>query len=109
MAADAYPHLDAATVARYRNAQPYPHGVFDDFLDPAFARKLVAEFPPVNPEAWINYTHVNERKFGKNDRSTFPPALGAAVDEFNARTFGAWLEQLTGIRGLRPVPSLEGG
>ncbi len=104
-----YPHLDAATVARYRNAQPYPHGVFDNFLDPAFARKLVAEFPPVNPEAWINYTHVNERKFGKNDRSTFPPSLGAAVDELNAPPFVAWLERLTGIQGLHPDPSLEGG
>ena len=106
---DPYPRLDPAITERYRSAQPYPHGVFDSFFDPAFARKLVAEFPPVNPEAWINYTHVNERKFGKNDRSTFPPSLGAAVDELNAPPFVAWLERLTGIRGLRPDPSLEGG
>ena len=104
-----YPRLDAGTIARYREAQPYPHGVFDSFLDPTTARRMVAEFPPVNPEAWINYTHVNERKFGKNDRSTFPPSLGAAVDEFNAPPFVAWLERLTGITGLRPDPSLEGG
>jgi hypothetical protein len=106
---DPYPRLDPAITDRYRSAQPYPHGVFDSFFDPAFARKLVAEFPPVNPEAWINYTHVNERKFGKNDRSTFPPSLGAAVDELNAPPFVAWLERLTGIRGLRSDPSLEGG
>ena len=106
---DGYPRLDAATIERYRSAPPYPHAVFDAFFDPAVAHRLVAEFPPVNPDAWINYTHVNERKFGKSDRSTFPPSIGAAVDELNAPPFVAWLERLTGITGLRSDPSLEGG
>jgi hypothetical protein len=109
VSADGYPRLDAATVARYRNAQPYPHAAFDHFLDPAFARRLVAEFPPIATESWINYTHVNERKFGRNDRASFPPAIGAAVDQFSTPAFVAWLSRLTGIEGLHPDPSLEGG
>lgn len=106
---DAYPRLDGNTIERYRSAEPYPHGVFDTFFEPAVARRLVAEFPPVNTDAWINYTHVNERKFGKSDRSSFPPAIGAAIDELNSPPFVAWLERLTGISGLRPDPGLEGG
>ena len=106
---DVYPRLDAATIARYRGAQPYPHAVFDSFLDPAEARRLVAEFPPVATDTWTNYTHVNERKFGRSDRASFPPAIGAAVDNFNAPPFVDWLVRLTGIDGLRADPSLEGG
>lgn len=104
-----YPRLDAATIARYRGAQPYPHAVFDNFLDPAEARRLVAEFPPVATDTWTNYTHVNERKFGRSDRASFPPAIGSAVDDFNAPPFVDWLVRLTGIHGLRADPSLEGG
>ena len=61
--------LDAGTIDRYRRAQPYPHAVFDGFLDPAVARELLAEFPPVEADTWTNYTHVNERKFGRSDRA----------------------------------------
>jgi len=107
--ADPYPRLSAATTERYRTAQPYSHAVFDDFLEPGLARRVVAEFPALASDVWINYTHVNERKFGRNDRASFPPAIGAAVDAFNAPPFVAWLERLTGIKGLRPDPSLEGG
>jgi hypothetical protein len=101
--------LDAGTIDRYRRAQPYPHAVFDNFADPAVARELLAEFPPVEADTWTNYTHVNERKFGRSERASFPPAIGAVVDELNAPPFIAWLERLTGISGLRADPGMEGG
>ena len=104
-----YPHLSTETVAAYHHADPYPHAVFDNFLEPARAHRLFADFPAVSSQTWTNYTHVNERKYGRSDRASFPDSIGAVVDEFNAPPFIAWLERLTGISGLRPDPTLEGG
>jgi hypothetical protein len=104
--------LDArlSTVTRaYAHAEPYPHAVLDDFLDPSVARQLLREFPPIDPSGWISYAHVNERKYGKTDRASFPPTIGRVVDDLNAPPFVAWLERLTGIAGLLPDPALEGG
>jgi 2OG-Fe(II) oxygenase superfamily len=107
-----YARLDArlpAAARAYPHAEPYPHAVLDDFLDPAVARQLLHEFPPIDPSAWINYAHVNERKYGKSDRPSFPPTIGRVVDELNTARFVTWLEQLTGLAGLLADPTLEGG
>jgi hypothetical protein len=102
------PRLDA--VAReYRHAEPFPHVVLDDFLDPTVARQVLGEFPPIDPSAWINWNHVNERKYGWRDRQHFPATIGQVVDELNSPRFIARLERLTGIAGLLADPSLEGG
>jgi 2OG-Fe(II) oxygenase superfamily len=94
---------------QYQDAEPYPHVVLDEFLDPGVARRLVAEFPPVDPTRWTSYTHVNERKYGRSDRRVFPPTIGQIVDLLNAPTFLRILQDLTGIAGLLADPSLEGG
>ena len=95
--------------AEYPRAEPYPHVVLDDFLDREVARRLVAEFPPIDPAGWTNYTHVNERKYGRSDRRVFPPTIGRVVDLLNASAFLRILQDLTGIAGLLADPSLEGG
>jgi len=48
----------------YRTADPFPHLVLDDFLQPAAAERFLAEFPPLDPEKWIAWVHLN------NDRLT---------------------------------------
>jgi 2OG-Fe(II) oxygenase superfamily len=100
--------LDTGT-AEYAHAEPYPHVVLDDFLDLVAARQVMAEFPPIDPSVWINYTHVNERKYGRTDRASFPPTVGRVVDELNSPRFLGWLARLTGISGLLADPTLEGG
>jgi hypothetical protein len=42
-------------------------------------------------------------------RELFPPLFGAVADELNTPEFASWLSELTGISGLIPDPSLEGG
>ncbi len=93
----------------YLSAEPYPHAVLDDFLDPTVARRVMHEFPPIDPAIWINYTHVNERKYGRSDRARFPPTIGRLIDELNSAPFLHWLERLTGISALLADPTLEGG
>lgn len=102
------PRIDAAA-REYGQAEPFPHVVLDDFLEPAVARGVLHEFPPIDPSAWINWTHVNERKYGWRDRRNFPTTIGQLVEELNSPRFIARLERLTGIAGLLADPSLEGG
>ena len=93
----------------YQSAQPYPHIVFDDFLEPGAADAAMAEFPPLDPEQWTNYLHVNERKFSNTDPTTWGPTLRQILDELNSPRFVRLVGQLLGVDDLVPDPSLEGG
>jgi hypothetical protein len=93
---------------RFQHAEPFPHVVLDDFLLPEAAQRCLAEFPPLGAARWINYTHVNERKFGQSDRKQIGPANGAVIDEMNSPRFVGLLERLTGIQRLIPDVALMG-
>jgi len=95
--------------AEYQAASPYPHIVLDDFLDPQAAESAMAEFPPVNPELWTNYLHVNERKFSNTDLSTWGPTLRQILAELNSPRFVQLIGSLLGIDDLIADPTLEGG
>ena len=51
-------------------AQPFPHAVFDDFLDARTVEKAASEFPSLEADEWIGYLHLNERKFGSTHPSS---------------------------------------
>jgi len=99
----------AALAREYRHNEPFPHIHLPDFLDPLTAQAIADEFPSPNTAAWTQYKHHNENKMGMAKRELFPPRLRAVADELNSAEFVAWLSQLTGIPGLIPDPSLEGG
>jgi len=94
---------------RYQQATPFPHMITDHFLKEDTLRKGLAEFPAFGSKDWIHYVHFNERKYGKTDRQSFSPTLGAIVDELNSPLFVRFLTDLTGIQGLFADESLEGG
>lgn len=94
---------------QYRTAHPYPHIVIDDFLEPETATAAMAEFPPLDPERWNNYVHVNERKFSNTDPETWPPTLRRILEELNSPAFVRFVGQLLGEDKLMADPSLEGG
>jgi 2OG-Fe(II) oxygenase superfamily len=94
---------------RYSSAKPFPHIVIDDFLGPEAAKRSTEEFPPVDPELWINWVHVNERKYGNRDPETWGPTLRAVATELNSPRFVDFLGALTGIDSLLVDESMEGG
>ncbi len=94
---------------RYRSAEPFPHIVLDNFLNPETAEKAAAEFPPIGSEEWIHYVHLNERKFGNTNLRSFTPTLRVIVEELNSPRFIGFLSELSGIEGLFADKSLEGG
>ena len=95
--------------ADYQSAAPYPHIVIDDFLEPQAAKAAIAEFPPLDPEKWNNYIHVNERKFSNTDPSTWGPTLQRILQELNSPRFVQFVSKLLGVDNLIEDPSLEGG
>lgn len=95
--------------ANYSSARPFPHVVLDDFLVPAITERAAAEFPPVDPDTWINYLHVNERKYANIDPATWGPTLQTITRELMAPRFVAFLGELTGVDGLIIDESFEGG
>jgi len=93
----------------YQSAAPYPHIVIDDFLKPEAAKAAMAEYPPLEPERWNNYLHINERKFSNTDPSTWGPTLQRILEELNSPRFVHFVGELLGVEKLIADPSLEGG
>jgi hypothetical protein len=94
---------------QFRHGDPYPHIVIENFLPPHLLERMLAEFPGVKSGEWIHYHHYNERKFGKTDRLSFGPTIGAVIDELNSPRFLRFLRDVTGIDGLIADETLEGG
>ncbi len=98
-----------AEAGQYQAASPYPHAQFDGFLEGWAAREAMEAFPPVKGAGWIHYVHVNEKKHGLNKIEAIPDFLQQVIRELNSDAFVAELSQLTGIKGLKADPTLEGG
>jgi 2OG-Fe(II) oxygenase superfamily len=93
----------------FSSADPYPHIVIENFLFPEVANLAMAEFPPVNRDAWNTYSHANERKFSHTDPTTWGETLQAILKELNSDRFVKFLADLTGLEMLFADDSLEGG
>lgn len=94
---------------RYATADPYPHIVLDDVLDPSTLAQVLEEFAAIPDGAWTNYLHLNERKFANTDTATWGPTLRAVVEAFAEERFVRFLEGLTAFDGLHADDVLDGG
>ena len=95
----------------YRDAEPYPHVVIDDFLPIDDARALTAAFPNADDATmWDRYNAPGyEVKMGCGDETRFPEPIRKAIHDLNSGPFIRILEELTGIEHLLPDPHLLGG
>lgn len=98
-----------AQAARYRSAQPFPHIVLDDVLEPDVFARAVEEFPGTRDEFWKGYLHVNETKYSNTQPDTWGPTLRAVAEEFCSQRFVDYLTRLTGIEGLISDWTMDGG
>lgn len=93
----------------YRSADPFPHVVVDDLLDPELLVDVVAEFEAMDRTPWHHTERATERKYSTEDFQHFGPTTRSVLSQLNAAPFMAFLEKLTGIAGLIPDPHLRGG
>src|SRR4051812_18168776 len=102
----------AGLAATYRSADPFPHIVIDDFLDPAFLREVAAAYPTFEDAQRLGFSFnaVNERKkIQITDQARFPPPVRRLSEFLADPAFLAGLSEMTGIPKLLADPTLFGG
>jgi hypothetical protein len=96
--------------AQYRNAEPYPHIVIDDFLPADLADELAAEFPGPDSPIWHRFPGDEQRnKRQLSDDGRIPASLRSLIYALNGGQFVSLLEKLTGIGNLVADANLVGG
>lgn len=94
---------------QYINAEPFPHIVLEQLINPEIAAKLEQSFPVPSDPVWLQLKHVNERKLAHNDISCMPSLFAEVINELNSDRFVKFLIDLTTIEGMFPDKGLEGG
>lgn len=90
---------------QFSAAIPFPHIIVRDAFIPDALRAAMSHWPD-DLAKWRSY---QRGKRGMMDRSTIPVPLLRVIDSLNSPEFIGWLLELTGIAGLVPDPTLQGG
>ncbi|MUL47838.1 2OG-Fe(II) oxygenase [Mycobacterium sp. CBMA293] len=93
----------------FRNADPFPHVVIDNFLPPAVLEPVLSEFPEPGAAEWQQYDSGREVKLALADSERMGPATRLLLAQFNSGPFVDFIERLTGIDGIVPDPHFFGG
>jgi hypothetical protein len=100
--------LGASLSDQYRTADPFPHIVIDNFLEPDVLRAVLAQFPSTENKPFFD--RDQERfKFQYPPQDVASGSIRSLFAELNGRAFLRFLESLTGIQGLISDPYFEGG
>jgi Rps23 Pro-64 3,4-dihydroxylase Tpa1-like proline 4-hydroxylase len=100
--------LGRSLAPQYRDAQPFPHIVIDDFLDADILRTVLADFPSSENKEYFDRDQERLKfQYPPYDVSSGP--VRNLFAELNNQAFLGFLEELTGIKGLIPDPHFEGG
>ncbi len=93
----------------YKNAKPFPHIYFDDFLPVAAAEAALRDFPEPKQLKWSEFDNPNEKKLAFDIVERLPAADRDVLYFLNSRPMLLFLETLTGIQGLITDPYFAGG
>ena len=80
----------------YKEKMPYPHCVFDNFLDFEFASKLQSEILGLEDSLWDRYENPFESKFTLREKHAFPKHLFELFAHFESKDFLSKLSEITG-------------
>ena len=92
-------------------AEPFPHLVIDDFVEPELIAEINAEFDEVGGQrgGWQEFSSRSEVKLALADITRMGPTTAAMLSAFNSHPFVGFIEEITGISGLVVDPGLSGG
>lgn len=90
-------------------AKPFDHIVIDNFLNNEFALELSRNFPSSTQKSWWMYDNPLEKKLAFNNIHELHSSFSCFFECVNSKNFLAFLETLTGVDGLKPDSSLNGG
>ena len=100
--------LGRSLAPSYQSANPFPHIVIDDFLDPNVLREVLRAFPSSDNKQYFD--REQERyKYQYQPQQVSSGLVRNLFAELNSQAFLGFLEELTGISGLISDPYFEGG
>ena len=92
---------------RYRNADPFPHIVIDDFMDAGLLRQIIRDFP--ESAGKFHFMRDQERlKYQFHPQECTGLAVRNLFAELNSQAFLTFLTEMTGIGGLIADPYFSG-
>ncbi|ATE65577.1 2OG-Fe(II) oxygenase [Rhizorhabdus dicambivorans] len=98
----------ASLAGRYAAADPFPHAVIDELIDPALLASLLPGFPDRTGKRFFDRDQERFKyQFAPDDIAD--AGLRHLLAELNGGAFLSFLEALTGIEGLIPDPWYLGG
>ena len=92
----------------YRNKDPFPHIIVDNFLKEEIAQKCSEDFELIK-NGWIEYKHYNQNKRGNKDFINQNFLISSVTKFLNSDNFLKVLEDLTSYKEIISDPSLDGG
>jgi Rps23 Pro-64 3,4-dihydroxylase Tpa1-like proline 4-hydroxylase len=94
---------------KYVNAEPFPHIVIDNFVEPKILDGVLESFPTSKDLDFYKYDNQLERKLAFDQVSKLPDPIYNILTQMNSAVFISFLEKLTGIEGIIPDPYYRGG
>jgi hypothetical protein len=99
---------------RYRDsfihARPFKHAVIENFFEPDFAERLLADFPAFNPALAANEIYGGVWGKAVNTRiKQISPAYEELYELIGSGDFLDLMSRVTDVAGLLPDPALYGG
>tara|TARA_X000000950_G_C13871404_1_gene643040 strand:+ start:110 stop:907 length:798 start_codon:yes stop_codon:yes gene_type:complete len=94
----------------YKNSQPFPHIVFDNFFKEDILQTILDSFPDNLDKTGIGFNSKTEKKFSCNDSNLFTEKTNELINFLNSFQFLNFLNDVTDIKEkLIPDPYLIGG
>jgi len=94
----------------FLQARPFKHTVDENFFEPDFAERLLADFPVFNPALAANEIYGGVWGKAVNTRiKQISPAYEELYELIGSAEFLDLMSQVSGIPGLLPDPALYGG
>lgn len=93
---------------KYQSRQPFHYGGYDNFLDPAILERVREELKQL-PEAETSFDRPQEKLKTSYTPERLPMYTRQLFYALNSRPTLAFVEELTGIKGLIPDPYFAGG
>lgn len=93
----------------FLHAAPFKHGMIEGFFEPAFAERLLAEFPSFDPKLALNEMGQVGGKAVNTAIREISPAFKELYETIGSKPFLDLMSQLSGIPDLIMDPKLYGG
>ena len=93
----------------YKEAQPFPHIVIDNFLPEEILDVALQAFSEYNQNEWLKFSNENELKLASKNEVFIPQVIRSILHELNSGFVLDWLQYLTDTPRLVADTRLYGG